>query len=100
METYLCIRGDPWSPMDLDRALAAAAQEVPREATGVMIVDHWDLADMPLAVARGDADALSVVSTGDFVVAVFHDAVDPVTRVCEHCGKVCGKTIGRLKAKV
>lgn len=99
METYLCRKGDPWGPNDLDRAIAEAEQLVAKGATGVMVVDHWRLADMPLSVARGRDDAIRVTDSGDLVVAVFHDRVDPRTRICEDCGKSCGKSRGRFQAR-
>jgi hypothetical protein len=88
METYICQRGDPWSAMDLDRALAEAARQVPEGHTATLRVDHWRKEDVALALM----DGLSIVvdANADVIVQVFHESVDPYSRACELCGKTCG----------
>lgn len=88
METYICQRGDPWGPNDLDRAMAEARKILPDDFRGIFRVDHWRREDIALALM----DGVNIAILPDMIVTqVFHDPVDPITRRCANCDKEIGR---------
>lgn len=79
-----CVDGDRWDATDLVNFLEP---EVLGQITGTFLVDHWRLEDEALA----NLSVPAILFPGNCYVRAFHDAVDPLSRVCQHCGIVVGE---------
>lgn len=81
----LCAPGRRFEPNDLANLFD---QGVIVGAVGTITVTHWALADAKRQIKESFFDQLS--ASDNVGVVVFHEDVDPTTRLCSVCGKQIG----------